>query len=78
MNIIEKFGTWQPMITAPRDGTPFIAVTNKKEWAKGLYILHFKGRTFRYHSTPSRIFENMIYLRCWMPLPPSPNEMPLP
>jgi len=73
---------WQPIETAPKDGTPFLAlVPHRKGFVaphqgveKRYYILCFRGKTFRYAPTPSRIFEMQKLITHWMPLPDPPKE----
>lgn len=65
---------WQPFITIPKDGTPIMVFVQKKIWSEGLYIVEFKGKTFRYHQTKSRIFELAKYIKCWRHLPNNPLE----
>ena len=61
-----KFGTWQPIETAPKDGTEFIAYCPDKSETK-LRVLRFDGDCFLAHnsfvSDPTH----------WMPLPPGPE-----
>jgi len=85
------FGVWQPIETAPRDGTPFlwlhwITVVHVDKPASYVPAVDILRRVWINEETVGRKGDgfwmgqysskgdNEVYLGCWMPLPPPPQD----
>jgi hypothetical protein len=74
---------WQPIETAPRDGTWFVTVSFAGEYEVGCYrpLIHFNYepvednlyRRSEYIAYPWFGFNNFHRAIAWMPLPPPPE-----
>lgn len=61
---------WQPIETAPKDGTRIVAFRNKKgrDYVTNEFIIHWNGVVWQ-ASTAGNIITNITH---WMPLPNPP------
>jgi len=61
--------TWQPIETAPKDGTEILAW----QWGEGTFVVFWCPRFFTWKWTTHRLDgDEYLYPSHWMPLPASP------
>ncbi len=58
---------WKPIDTAPKDGTPILAVSGPGQYA---VIVCYKRRKWRPYPADSSWYEDLVW---WMPIPVGPN-----
>lgn len=65
----DGFGVWQPIETAPRDGTKFLAWM-RETWVE---VMYYDEDGIYYGSDGDSPPHGRSLPQYWMPLPPSPN-----
>ena len=67
---------WQPIETAPKDGTNILLVNRRGLMATGLWMAGIRGRGWflRGGTKPDTFFNDHHGPTHWMPLPPPPRS----
>lgn len=63
-------GDWQPIATAPKDGTPILASVAGHEDIGAVQVARVKPQWSGWHSIPGDYHFRPTH---WMPLPPTPQ-----
>lgn len=75
-HLTQELGAWQPIETAPKDGTNILLVNRKGNMATGLWVVNgaSKGWWLRGGNEPNTFFNGHHGPTHWMPLPKPPTS----